>query len=249
MTEKAPVVFATTRYNQWSSQARSNLFATLQFTSINAPLLYQGQLPKIPAASIATAFGKIFAGQKSSIEIISSRRRTPYVIFYQEATRYWIKVTVGLPYYAKNELVGVPAHGRVLYFKNELTAHVACAILNSSLFYIYFIAYGDCFHLSDWLVTSFPLSPSIFEDETLFLLNVKLMDDLKKYANRKTINTSAEDLIAYDEFNVFGSKAILDEIDTRVARHYDFMEHELDVILNYDIKFRLGDTSEAEVDV
>ena len=27
------------------------------------------------------------------------------------------------------------------------TVATICAILNSSLFYVYFIAYGDCFHL------------------------------------------------------------------------------------------------------
>ena len=36
------------------------------------------------------------------------------------------------------------------------------------------------------------------------------------------------------------SKPILDEIDTVLARHYGFTAEELDFILNYDIKYRLG---------
>ena len=36
------------------------------------------------------------------------------------------------------------------------------------------------------------------------------------------------------------SKPIIDEIDTVLARHYGFTAEELDFILNYDIKYRLG---------
>ena len=42
------------------------------------------------------------------------------------------------------------------------------------------------------------------------------------------------------------SKPIIDEIDTVLAGHYGFTAEELDFILNYDIKYRLGRTSETE---
>ena len=36
------------------------------------------------------------------------------------------------------------------------------------------------------------------------------------------------------------SKPIIDEIDTVLAEHYGFTEDELDFIINYDIKYRMG---------
>jgi len=43
------------------------------------------------------------------------------------------------------------------------------------------------------------------------------------------------------------SKAIIDEIDAVLARHYGFTEVELDFIINYDIRYRMGrDGEEAE---
>jgi hypothetical protein len=36
------------------------------------------------------------------------------------------------------------------------------------------------------------------------------------------------------------SKAIIDEIDWVLARHYGFTPEELDFIINYDIKYRMG---------
>ena len=41
-------------------------------------------------------------------------------------------------------------------------------------------------------------------------------------------------------FRVNQSKSIIDEIDRVLARHYGFTAEELDFILNYDIKYRLG---------
>jgi hypothetical protein len=37
------------------------------------------------------------------------------------------------------------------------------------------------------------------------------------------------------------SKPIIDEIDRVLAQHYGFTDEELDFILNYDIKYRMGD--------
>ncbi len=36
------------------------------------------------------------------------------------------------------------------------------------------------------------------------------------------------------------SKPIIDEIDKVLAKHYGFTEEELDLIINYDIKYRMG---------
>ena len=43
------------------------------------------------------------------------------------------------------------------------------------------------------------------------------------------------------------SKPIIDEIDKVLAVHYGFTEEELDFIINYDIKYRMGKES-AEAD-
>ena len=41
------------------------------------------------------------------------------------------------------------------------------------------------------------------------------------------------------------SDAIIDEIDELLAKHYGFTEEELDFIINYDIKYRMGDELNA----
>jgi hypothetical protein len=52
--------------------------------------------------------------------------------------------------------------------------------------------------------------------------------------------------VEYDEFYMKLSKPIIDEIDKVLARHYGFTEEELDFIINYDIKYRMGDELNGE---
>ena len=74
----------------------------------------------------------------------------------------------------------------------------------------------------------------------------RLARSLKEYSNRKTITTKQGHKIEYDELDASKSKLILDEIDCILAQLYGFTEEELDFILNYDIKYRLGRDAENE---
>ena len=44
----------------------------------------------------------------------------------------------------------------------------------------------------------------------------------------------------FQEFRQSMSKPIMDEIDRVLAKHYGFTDEELDFIINYDIKYRMG---------
>ena len=43
-----------------------------------------------------------------------------------------------------------------------------------------------------------------------------------------------------DQFSVAPCKPIIDKIDLVLAQHYGFTDEELDFIINYDIKYRMG---------
>jgi len=231
---------ATTRYQRWFTEARPNLFEQLEYTQLSKDTLYPDQFPKYAGSIEESIFDKVKTKGRQVVARVLEPQPTEKFIFYQEATQYWVKATVGLPHYAKNGVVGAPAHGRYLYFPQEKTAHSVCALLYSSLFYLYFIAYSDCFHLSHQLVSGFPISEQLIKDNKLIELNKQLMVDLQANAQEKSIRTKEGDEIAYAEFYVSKSKAVIDEIDHLLTRYYDFTQGELDFIINYDIKYRMG---------
>jgi hypothetical protein len=46
--------------------------------------------------------------------------------------------------------------------------------------------------------------------------------------------------VEYDEYYPAKAKDIIDQIDCLLAQHYGFTQEELDFIINYDIKYRMG---------
>ncbi len=76
--------------------------------------------------------------------------------------------------------------------------------------------------------------------EHLSALSSKLMQDLKLHAHRKQAYYKATGRVIYDEFFPRHSKPIIDKIDHVLAQHYGFTDEELDFIINYDIKYRMG---------
>ena len=66
------------------------------------------------------------------------------------------------------------------------------------------------------------------------------MDSLKRNSQLRTRNQRTTS-VEYQEFYPALSKPIIDEIDHVLAKHYGFTDEELDFIINYDIKYRMGD--------
>ena len=55
--------------------------------------------------------------------------------------------------------------------------------MNSSLFYVWFVTYGDGFHLSHTLVQSFPILYKMCVDEQLLSLAQRLEEDVHTTVN------------------------------------------------------------------
>ena len=71
-------------------------------------------------------------------------------------------------------------------------------------------------------------------------LTDELMENFKRHSQRKETRYQTTGKVIYDEFDQKPSKSIVDKIDRVLAEHYGLTEKELDFIINYDIKYRMG---------
>lgn len=132
---------------------------------------------------------------------------------------------------------------KVFSFRTKAESLLAGAVLNSTTFYHFYLTYSDAYHCGRELILSFPCdlhSLNKTSANSLVKLNEKLMKDLKNRSVRRKILYSGTGWIEYDEFYPKQSKQIIDEIDRVLAAHYGLTDEELDFIINYDIKFRMG---------
>ncbi len=231
-----------TKYVRWNSEFRSVLMQCLDYIT-TSPLLFKDMFPKVNDSSAISIFKKVEEHSKRALikSIVQPEARSKAFVYYQEAVNYWTKSLDEIPMYRKNGVSSVPAHGRFMYFEKPSHAAVINAILNSSLFFLYFAIFSDGYHLSSLLAGDFPLVLETLEDKKLIALGERLRVNLVSNASEKQIVTRIGDVIEYAALNASVSKPVIDEIDEVLARHYGFTDEELDFIINYDIKYRMGD--------
>nr|HRO43451.1 DUF433 domain-containing protein [Flavipsychrobacter sp.] len=77
-------------------------------------------------------------------------------------------------------------------------------------------------------------------------LGKELSKSLEENAEITTVNSKTQGEVEQKTYVANKSKLIIDEIDRVLAGHYGFTEEELDFIINYDIKYRMGLSGAAE---
>ena len=116
------------------------------------------------------------------------------------------------------------------------------SLLSSSLFYWYWRVSSNCRHLTNRELDVFPINNSLIEHcDDIRDYHSRFEESLIINKERTVTHSESKGDIIQDFYYVKYSKSIIDMIDTVLARHYGFTDEELDFIINYDIKYRMGD--------
>jgi hypothetical protein len=243
----APQLFST-RYNKWMADERPALFSNLTFTSATPRALVKGTLPKL-CSDLEQGIVKRLAAQQRILSLFYTAGAT-HRIFYSRKVGYFLQVLDFEPRVLDgNGKRRPPSEFKELKFDSDDHAKLALCCLNSNLFYWFVTVFSDCRHVNKREVDAFPINLLTLSDsplkKQLVRLATALMEDLKKHSENRTMRFKHDTLTVQCIFPK-SSKPIIDEIDTVLAEHYGFTPEELDFILNYDIKYRLGRDTETE---
>jgi hypothetical protein len=131
-------------------------------------------------------------------------------------------------------------HIRELYANSEESRAQIAATGSSSLYFWWFFAIGNCRNLTKSDLLDFPApSLSVVEQESIKKLFDLLMSN---YQENSAVKRRA--LAQYQEFDWVRAKPAVDAIDEFLALRIGLNEEELDFLVNYDIKVRVGGSSE-----
>jgi len=78
------------------------------------------------------------------------------------------------------------------------------------------------------------------QDTELISLGERYIEDLRVNSTMLVRNQKQTGRTETQSFKVQKSKPIIDQIDHVLAKHYGLTDEELDFIINYDIKYRMG---------
>ena len=229
------------RYQNWHEPFREYLFPVIEYANVTQ-ILFQNSVPKIHSELETGTLKKLT--QFSTLGKLLGMKREPCSVYFHNTPHNFVRAMDFIPYFW-NERDGekMSTHLKSLYLTKELDTSVVLSVLNSSLFYWWYIVLSNCRDLTMREIRGFPIgidamSTSIKQELTQ--LSTLLMTDLKQKARRKETLYKTTGRVVYDEFYPRRSKPIIDEIDHVLAKHYGFTDEELDFIINYDIKYRMG---------
>ena len=135
-----------------------------------------------------------------------------------------------------------PSELKILSFEDGARAKLALCCLNSNLFYWFTTIFSDCRNVNKREIDCFAIDLNDLLEQQggeLVVLADELMESLDRNSEDRKMSFKHDTLTVQCIFPKH-SKPIIDEIDRALAAHYGFTDEELDFIINYDIKYRMG---------
>jgi len=221
----------TTRYLLWDSEARPELFSKIEYVNVTDKTL-PGSIPKLGTNTAASILNKL--RNRTTWMGRCLGRHSDRIVYYRRGGLYW-KVFVDFATKSSEE--------KLLFLDDGIDRYCIISALCSNLWWWYFTITSDCRHLGNRDIFTFPFDPRemvLTERENLSHLGKEFVRDLQKNAIKAVRVYKETNSVDCLSFRVSLSKPIIDEIDKVLAKHYGFTEEELDFIINYDIKYRMG---------
>jgi len=245
------------KYNRWFTKDRSGLFQNLRTTiwDVTSP---RGIVPKIGTETEKRIMAKL--KEKSNAKTVKDFIKDDGVrLWYHNAPQYWIHAHTDeyLPkveYYESYketetgektpsglERTEISSHYKSLFLGQWGSIIINC-LLNSSLFYWWFVVWSDGRDLLMQHIENFPIDLTSFPKglkEKLKPMAQRLMESYEENSNIKINLRSGEYVIKIKEIIPWKSKDIIDSIDDVFADYFEFTSEEKSFIKNFDLEFRI----------
>ena len=222
----------TTGINRWYEENRVFLFKNLSYAETNQNK--QSHFVKLGSVLETKIFEK-YSNEKTISSYLGENHPDNSIYYRTAGGGYWVT-------FLNEEFDCVSVSNKHTSIQSVYKSKAICAALNSNLFWWYYSINYDLFNFKDYMIFGFQITYSK-EDyiNDLCKLSDKMEKNLRDNAFYYTINSKTNGATETVTYKKQLSKPIIDEIDKVLAKHYGFTEDELDFIINYDIKYRMGD--------
>jgi len=229
-------------YRRWLTEEREHLFDTIIFSQlVNHINLVNDAIPKVMSNTEQDILTRLTTNKPICNYFIKDDKNR---IYYTRKLRYFIQFYDFIPSITDDKgRKREPSELKCLNFMTDNQSYIAIAALNSNLFFWYFSVYSDVRNVNKREIESFPLSMDEFPESTareLVMLSGMLMNDLDKHSVILENKYKDGQVLRLQSFQPRQSKKLINNIDRVLATHYGFTDEELDFIINYDIKYRMG---------
>ena len=226
----------STGYTKWTADTREPLIPCLSYQEVDKgrPAFW---VPKLSSSIEKSLLAKMLA-QKATVAQLNVKQGQK--IFYRcDGGLYWKVFTDFAPRFVLNGEVGNSSCETSFGVSSKHTRPLI-ALLSSNTFWWWYTLTSNLRHLNPYDVQTFPVALPVVEDANFASLADQYTTDMVSNSTMLVREQKKTGTTQNQSFKIQKSKPLIDEIDMALARHYGFTAEELDYIINYDIKYRMG---------
>lgn len=233
----------STSYQKWTSDNREGLIERMAYVEVPhaRPSFW---VPKL-GHEIETGILEKVLSVPTTVSHFASK--TDNWIYYRTTGGlYWKVFTDFAPKFRLNGRPG--SSSRETHFAVAHRAHTKpmIGVLSSGLFWWWYTITSNLRDLNPADIQSFPVPKSALDDSALRTASERYLKDIVANSTMLVREQKSTGRTETQSFKIQKSKHLIDAIDRTLSMHYGFSDEELDFILNYDIKYRMGGESEAD---
>jgi len=229
----------TTGLRRWQSSLRDRLFEVTEYASVDlSTSLPLYAYPKFQSSVDNEVWKKLSCSKSRLSEFAGKNFSTGEKAVYCYGGVYWTKARNFDSPVIRNGLSTTSTADRPFKMREGSSPLATVAVLNSTMHFWFWTNFSDCRNKTYSVMLDMPIDKSLLSDQVLIDLGSKLMDSYQAYGERKI--RDGRNTTVFTEFYPKRSKDLIDEIDRHIGRNLGLTALEMDYILNFDVKFRMG---------
>jgi hypothetical protein len=235
-------------YRKWYTQERQHLFNIaprfLELTPARQRMYFPSSLPKIDQLCEFSLLDATLSSQSRVADLAIPYGKHP--LYYTRKLSFFLQFLDFIPEVRDDRgKRREPSELKSLLFKSKEQRDLVLACLSSSFFYWFTIINSDCRNLNKREVVSFPIPTNIPHGVMTELQAIlrTLMKSYKDNSQLRTVAYAGKGQITVQYFNFRPSKPIIDQLDQLILPCYGLSGEDIEFVINYCVKYRLGTNS------
>ena len=218
----------TSNYRYWYKEEREDLFTNLEVIQNN--YVTEEFIPKLGTPIDTCIYGKISRYDNSLIQLMNSDSESVSKIFLNMRAAFWIKAFL-------NEHTG--SEYKTFKCHDQNYASLCMCLLNSSLFWWYWICISDCWHITNKELKGFKVP---------LIDNFEICNNLAKSLEKQLETTKLYVGTKQTEYEYKHKECIelIHQIDDFVNEIYGLTEEESLYIKNFAYRYRMSGGTKNE---
>ncbi|MFC7411142.1 Eco57I restriction-modification methylase domain-containing protein [Hydrogenophaga atypica] len=234
---------ASTKYIKWTSTDRDGLFERLLYADVDRvrPSFW---VPKLGSSTEQTILGKLLSADSKARNYFG--RSQGRVYYRTTGGLYWKVFTDFAPAFSVNGAAGSSSRETSFTTAAVENATPLVGILSSNCFWWWYTITSNLRDLNPTDIQEFPIPRAALASPDIKSLAERYIQDLRRNSTMLVRNQKSTGRTETQSFRIRTSKSVIDSIDIELGKLLGLSDDEVDFVINYDIKYRMGGADEEE---